>query len=105
MTCQIDGLKYECTAGHALFIPGNAEHGFWNTSFDTELVFLCGFACDGYSDVIYRFTGQEDHGSRIMERDGRNGWMRVVGIVCKSLINDLSEHINLARCDHCRILS
>lgn len=37
---RIDSVDYEVTSGHALFIPGDAEHGFWNTSTEEKLVFL-----------------------------------------------------------------
>jgi mannose-6-phosphate isomerase-like protein (cupin superfamily) len=57
---QIDGVKYDVKPGHALFIPGDGEHGFWNTSSTEELVFLWGFAADGFKDIVYRFTGDED---------------------------------------------
>ena len=45
---KIDDVDYDVVPGHALFIPGNAEHGFWNTSHEEDLVFLWGFAIDGF---------------------------------------------------------
>jgi quercetin dioxygenase-like cupin family protein len=54
---QIDGVKHDVKPGAALFIPGDGEHGFWNTSSTEELVFLWGFAADGFRDIVYRFTG------------------------------------------------
>ena len=53
---KIEGVDYDVTGGHALFIPGDAEHGFWNISKESDLVFLWGFAIDGFSEVVYRFT-------------------------------------------------
>lgn len=53
---RIEGTDYVASPGHALYIPGDAEHGFWNEDTEKELVFLWGFACDGFRDVIYRFT-------------------------------------------------
>lgn len=57
---KIEGVPYEVKAGHALFIPGDAEHGFWNTSYTEELFFLWGFAADGFRDIVYRFTGDSE---------------------------------------------
>lgn len=57
---KIEGVDYDVVPGHALFIPGDAEHGFWNTSTEEELVFLWGFAVDGFKDVVYRFTGDSE---------------------------------------------
>lgn len=67
---KIDGVDHDCRPGHALFIPGDAEHGFWNTSTTEELVFLWGFAVDGYREVVYRFTGDADH--ETWRQDARN---------------------------------
>ncbi|RJE20975.1 AraC-like ligand binding domain protein [Aspergillus sclerotialis] len=53
---KIEGLDYEVTSGHALFIPGDAEHGFWNTSNEEDLIFLWGFGIDGFGEVVYRFS-------------------------------------------------
>ncbi|KAK1144800.1 hypothetical protein N8T08_004812 [Aspergillus melleus] len=53
---KIEGVDHEVTNGHALFIPGDAEHGFWNTSSEEELVFLWGFGIDGFGEVVYRFS-------------------------------------------------
>lgn len=53
---KIDGMDYQVASGHALFIPGDSEHGFWNTSDEDELVFLWGFAINGFREVVYRFT-------------------------------------------------
>lgn len=55
-TVKIDGMDHEVSPGHALFIPGDAEHGFWNRDTENELVFLWGFAIDGFKDVLYRFS-------------------------------------------------
>lgn len=40
---KIDGVDYEVASGHALFIPGDAEHGLWNTSYEEEFVLFWGF--------------------------------------------------------------
>ncbi|KAJ5155564.1 hypothetical protein N7492_008367 [Penicillium capsulatum] len=53
---KISGVDYPVTSGHALFIPGDAEHGFWNTSHEEKLVFLWGFGIDGFGEVKYRFS-------------------------------------------------
>ena len=53
---KLEGIEHQCKPGHALFIPGDAEHGFWNTSDTEELVFLWGFAVDGFQQIIYRFS-------------------------------------------------
>lgn len=55
-TVRIEEVEYRCQPGHYLFIPGDAEHGIWNTSSTEELVFLWGFAADGFGQIIYRFS-------------------------------------------------
>lgn len=58
---QIEGVDYDVRPGTAIFIPGDAEHGFVNTSTKEELVFLWGFAADGFGDIIYRFSGDAEN--------------------------------------------
>ena len=53
---KIEGVEYRCEPGHAFFIPGDAEHGSWNTSETEELVFLWGFAVDGFHQIVFRFS-------------------------------------------------
>jgi mannose-6-phosphate isomerase-like protein (cupin superfamily) len=55
---RISGADHDVRKGHVLFIPGDAEHGFWNTSYGEELVFLYGFAVGGFGEVVYRFSGE-----------------------------------------------
>lgn len=54
---KIDGVEYDVSAGHALFIPGDSEHGFSNLDTEKEFVFLWGFAADGFRDIVIRYTG------------------------------------------------
>lgn len=57
---QIEGVDHNVGPGAALFIPGDGEHGFWNTSDEEELVILYGFACNSFKEVVYRFSGDKD---------------------------------------------
>ena len=64
---HIAGNEYPAKPGHCLFIPGNAEHGFWNTSTTEQVVFLWGFAADGLHQVIYNFSeGADRNGGRLI---------------------------------------
>ena len=50
----IDGVETAVSAGSAVFIPGDAEHGIRNESAaDLKLFYV--FATDRFSDVVYRF--------------------------------------------------
>jgi len=53
---KIDSLEHEVARGDVVFIPGNAEHGIWNTDGENELRWLYCFAVDGFRDVVYRFS-------------------------------------------------
>jgi mannose-6-phosphate isomerase-like protein (cupin superfamily) len=50
----IDGVEQVVTAGSAVFIPGNAEHGLRNES-GLGLKLLYVFPTDRFADVVYRF--------------------------------------------------
>ena len=50
----IDGLERTVTAGAAVFIPGNAEHGIRNET-DALLRLFYVFPTDRFSEVEYRF--------------------------------------------------
>jgi mannose-6-phosphate isomerase-like protein (cupin superfamily) len=49
------GAEHAVTAGSAVFIPGDVEHGIRNSG-RTVLRFLYAFAADSFSDIEYRFT-------------------------------------------------
>ena len=51
----LDGVEHAVTAGSAVFIPGDAEHGIRNTGEGT-LRFVHGFATDAIDDVVHRFS-------------------------------------------------
>jgi oxalate decarboxylase/phosphoglucose isomerase-like protein (cupin superfamily) len=52
----VDGTEHAVRKGSVVYIPGDAEHGIWNTGED-ELTWLYVFAADGFEDVVYRFSG------------------------------------------------
>ena len=55
-TVVIDGVGHELSAGVALFIPGNAEHGI---PVATEtLRWFYTFAADSFDEITYRFSHQ-----------------------------------------------
>jgi mannose-6-phosphate isomerase-like protein (cupin superfamily) len=49
------GAEHAVTAGSAVFITGDVEHGNRNSG-RTVLRFLYAFAADSFSDIVYRFT-------------------------------------------------
>ncbi len=51
----LDGVEHEVSAGSAVFIPGNVEHGSRNAG-DTPLRVLYAFAADSFAEVEYRFS-------------------------------------------------
>lgn len=51
----IDGVDHPVTAGSAVFIPGDAEHGSRNTR-DVPFRVVYAFATDAIDDVVYRFS-------------------------------------------------
>ena len=53
----IDGIETVVSAGCAVFIPGDAEHGIRNMA-DTVLRIFYVFPTDCFSEVIYRFPDQ-----------------------------------------------
>lgn len=59
MVIMLEGVVHRMTAGHAVFIPGNAEHGFCNPSTEEELVFVWGFPTDGFSGIEYRWSDKQ----------------------------------------------
>ena len=50
----IDGVERTVTAGAAIFIPGDAEHGIRNETEGLLRLFYV-FPTDRFSDVVYRF--------------------------------------------------
>jgi quercetin dioxygenase-like cupin family protein len=51
----LEGREIEVTAGAAVFIPGDAEHGIRNTG-DGLLRFVYVFPADSFSEIEYRFS-------------------------------------------------
>jgi quercetin dioxygenase-like cupin family protein len=51
----LDGAEHAVSAGSAVFIPGDAEHGIRNNG-PGLLRFLYAFPVDAFGDVEYRFT-------------------------------------------------
>jgi mannose-6-phosphate isomerase-like protein (cupin superfamily) len=51
----LDGVDHPVSAGAAVYIPGDAEHGIRNTG-PTPLRFFYAFAVDSFGDVTYRFS-------------------------------------------------
>lgn len=58
---RIDGQEYGVEKGSVVWIPGDAEHGIWNTSEveGEDLVWFYIFAVDGFEDVVYRFDEEK----------------------------------------------
>ena len=54
-TVTLEGAELAVSAGSAVFIPGDAEHGIRNTGFGL-LRFLYAFPVDAFGDVEYRFS-------------------------------------------------
>lgn len=55
----LDGVQHTVEPGGAIYIAANAEHGFCNPSFDEDLVFIWGFATDGFSEIEYKFSKEQ----------------------------------------------
>ena len=51
----LEGDEQEVTAGSAVYIPGDAEHGIRNTG-SARLTFFYTFAADSFDDIVYRFS-------------------------------------------------
>ena len=51
----IDGSEHPVTAGTAVYVPGDSEHGIRNTGAGV-LRFFYAFAVGSFEDVEYRFT-------------------------------------------------
>ena len=51
---EVDGQEYLATTGSAIFIPGDAMHGFNNTGAVT-IIFVYVFAVDTFADLVYTF--------------------------------------------------
>ncbi len=51
----LDGVEHPVTAGSAVFVPGDAEHGIRNTG-ATPLRFHYAFPVDSLQEVDYRFS-------------------------------------------------
>ena len=56
-TVVLDGVEHALTGGSVVFIPGDAEHGIWNTA-DRPLRSFYAFATDSVEDVVYRFSAE-----------------------------------------------
>ncbi|KAL4884130.1 RmlC-like cupin domain-containing protein [Aspergillus karnatakaensis] len=54
----IDGKEYPVEKGSVVFIPGDAEHGIWNTE-KNVLEWFYVFPTAGFGDVVYRFSSEE----------------------------------------------
>ena len=65
MVIFLDGVKYRVTTGHAIYIPGDAEHGFCNPSTEEELVFSWGFGTDGFRGIEYRWSEKQPDWSKV----------------------------------------
>lgn len=59
MYILLEGVEHWVTTGHAIYIPGDAEHGFCNPSTEEELVFVWGFPIDGFVNIEYRFAEKQ----------------------------------------------
>ena len=59
MYILLEGKEHSVSAGHAIFIPGDAEHGFCNPSRSEELVFVWGFPIDGFVGIEYRWSEKQ----------------------------------------------
>jgi hypothetical protein len=64
MVIILEGARYRVTAGHAINIPGNAEHGCCNPSLEEDLVFSWGFATDGFSKIEDRWSEEQPDWSK-----------------------------------------
>jgi mannose-6-phosphate isomerase-like protein (cupin superfamily) len=51
----LEGVEHPVSAGTAVHIPGDAEHGIRNSS-PTPLRFFYAFAVDSFDEVTYRFS-------------------------------------------------
>ncbi|KAK5053295.1 hypothetical protein LTR84_002269 [Exophiala bonariae] len=56
MVIFLEGVRHKVKSGHAIYIPGDAEHGFCNPSTEEDLVFCWGFATDGFSNIEYKWS-------------------------------------------------
>ena len=54
-TVTLEGADYPVSAGTAVYIPGDTEHGIRNTG-PAPLRFFYAFAVDSFDDVTYRFS-------------------------------------------------
>jgi mannose-6-phosphate isomerase-like protein (cupin superfamily) len=51
----LDGVDHPVSAGTAVYIPGDAEHGIRNSG-QAILRFFYAFAVDSFDDIVYRFS-------------------------------------------------
>ena len=65
MVIFLEGVRYKVTAGHAIYIPGDAEHGFCNPSTAEDLVFSWGFATDGFRKIEYKWSEKQPEWSTV----------------------------------------
>ncbi|MCZ2811135.1 MULTISPECIES: cupin domain-containing protein [unclassified Modestobacter] len=54
----LDGVDHPVTAGSAVFIPGDTEHGIRNIG-EGPLRLVYAFPTDSFDDVRYRFSAEE----------------------------------------------
>lgn len=71
-TVTIEGTEYAVEKGSTIFVPGNAEHGVRN-EVEEELRWVYVFAVDGFGDVVYRFSGENDGFVKGIEKGIENG--------------------------------
>ena len=65
MIIFLNGTRHQVEAGGAIYIPGDAEHGFCNPSTEEELVFSWGFATDGFSGIEYRWSEEQPNWAKV----------------------------------------
>lgn len=59
MYLLLEGKEHRVSAGHAIFIPSNGEHGFCNPSYDQELVFVWGLSTPGSAGIESKFSDKQ----------------------------------------------
>ena len=59
MYLLLEGEEHRVSAGCAIFIPSNAEHGFCNPSYDEELVFVWGLSTPGSAGIESKFSEKQ----------------------------------------------
>lgn len=67
MYIKLEGKEHRTSAGHAIYIPGNAEHGFCNPSREEELVFVWGFPTDGFDGIVYHWSEEQPDWEKVQD--------------------------------------